>query len=78
MQVENAPKKSVRAALVKLGDKTSNVAAVGRSRPADWSPARCRAYVDWAEAVAAALPQALPEARAELARAVAAARLALG
>ena len=78
LQVENAPKKSARAALVKLGDKTSNVAAVGRSRPADWDAARCRAYVDWAEAVAAALPQALPEARAELARAIAATRLALG
>ncbi len=71
LQIANAPKKSARAALVKLGDKASNVRAVGLSRPAGWDAARCRAYVDWAEAVADALPWPLVEARAELARAVA-------
>lgn len=71
LQVVSAPKKSERAALVKLGDKASNVRSVGRSRPLDWEDARCRAYLDWAEAVAQGLAPALPEARTELARAIA-------
>lgn len=78
LQVETAPRKTERAALVKLGDKTSNVRAVGRSRPVAWDLARCRAYVDWAEDVAAALPWPLGAARAELAGAIAEARRALG
>ena len=78
LQVINAPKKSDRAALVKLGDKASNVRAVGLSRPKDWDLARCQAYLDWAGAVAAGLPQALPEARAELALAMAGTRARLG
>ncbi|MCA0270756.1 MAG: HD domain-containing protein [Proteobacteria bacterium] len=78
LQVANAPKKSERAALVKLGDKTSNVRSVRLSRPEDWDTARCRAYLDWAEAVAAGLVHALPAARAELADEVAATRRQLG
>lgn len=78
LQVITAPKKSERAALVKLGDKASNVRSVGRSRPEDWDLPRCRAYVDWAGAVAAGLPQALPDAREELALAMAETRARLG
>jgi (p)ppGpp synthase/HD superfamily hydrolase len=78
LQVSSAPQKSERAALVKLGDKASNVRAVGQSRPVHWSHARCHAYVDWAESVTVALPWPLPEARAELAAQIAAARVELG
>ncbi|MCB1630144.1 hypothetical protein [Albidovulum sp.] len=78
LQIASAPKTSARAALVKLGDKASNVRAIGRSQPVHWDAARSRAYVDWAEAVADALPWPLAEARAELARVVAQTRRRLG
>jgi (p)ppGpp synthase/HD superfamily hydrolase len=78
LQIAHAPKKSERAALVKLGDKASNVRSVGRSRPEHWDLARCRAYLGWAEAVVAGLPQALPGARAEFAEAVRLTRAQLG
>ncbi|MCB2130541.1 MAG: bifunctional (p)ppGpp synthetase/guanosine-3',5'-bis(diphosphate) 3'-pyrophosphohydrolase [Rhodobacteraceae bacterium] len=78
LQVLNAPLKSRAAALVKLGDKASNVRAVGASRPVDWSHARCHDYVDWAEKVADGLPWPLPGARAELAARIAATRAELG
>lgn len=74
LQVLHAPSKSPRAALVKLGDKTSNVISIGRSRPVDWDTRRCLIYVAWAEEVAAALPGAVAEARAELAQAAQATR----
>jgi (p)ppGpp synthase/HD superfamily hydrolase len=72
LQVANAPGKSPRAALIKLGDKTSNVRAIGTSPPVHWNSARSRAYLDWAEAVCAALPAGHASARAELAEALAA------
>lgn len=74
LQRTNAPRKSPRAALVKLGDKTSNVRAIGISPPVHWDTARARAYLDWAEAVCAALPPGHASARAELAEALAATR----
>lgn len=78
LQIVNAPEKSERAALVKLGDKASNVRSVGRTRPEDWDLARCHAYLDWAGAVAAGLVHTLPEARAELALAMVETRERLG
>jgi (p)ppGpp synthase/HD superfamily hydrolase len=36
-QVENAPKKSREAKLVKLADKISNVRTISSSPPPDWS-----------------------------------------
>ena len=36
LQVENAPKKSVRAQAIKLADKISNLRAILASPPADW------------------------------------------
>jgi GTP diphosphokinase / guanosine-3',5'-bis(diphosphate) 3'-diphosphatase len=53
LQVEQAPKKSVRARLLKLADKISNVRSLATSPPADWDLARALDYVDWAEAVVA-------------------------
>lgn len=74
LQIAHAPWKSPAACLVKLADKTSNVTAIGLSPPEDWSAARRLAYLDWAEAVVAALPHGPGEARAAFAEAVAAAR----
>jgi guanosine-3',5'-bis(diphosphate) 3'-pyrophosphohydrolase len=51
LQVEHAPKKSVRARLLKLADKISNLRSLATSPPADWDRARALEYVDWAEAV---------------------------
>lgn len=70
MQLVNAPGKSPRAALVKLGDKTSNVTSL-ITNPPDWPTARKAAYVAWAAEVVALLPhlpdRALAEFRAALA-----------
>ncbi|MCU9847443.1 HD domain-containing protein [Defluviimonas sp. WL0024] len=78
LQIVHAASKSPRAALVKLGDKTSNVRSVAASRPVGWSLDRCCAYVDWAEAVVAALPEAPEAAQVEFLAAVAAARRTFG
>lgn len=59
LQVVNAGHKSVGAALIKLADKLSNVAEIGREPPMHWDEARMLAYVEWAETVVAGLP-ALP------------------
>ena len=56
MQIINAAKKSDAACLIKLADKSSNVAAIGSSPPADWSAERKRDYVVWARTVIAHLP----------------------
>ena len=60
-QVENAPHKSNDASLVKLADKTSNVGAIGKSPPADWSLERRLAYISWADEVVERLPFAPKE-----------------
>ena len=60
-QVENAPHKSNDASLVKLADKTSNVGAIGKSPPADWSLERRLAYISWADQVVERLPFAPKE-----------------
>ena len=55
-QIENAPKKSPVAALIKLADKSSNVGALADSPPEDWSLERRLEYVKWATKVVEALP----------------------
>jgi guanosine-3',5'-bis(diphosphate) 3'-pyrophosphohydrolase len=52
-QVELAAKKSPRAKLLKLADKTSNLRAIAASPPPDWSVTRKIEYVAWARSVAA-------------------------
>jgi (p)ppGpp synthase/HD superfamily hydrolase len=54
-QVENAPKKSREAKLIKLADKISNVRAVANSPAPDWSVERRLEYVEWAKSVVAGL-----------------------
>ncbi len=55
LQVEHAAEKSPRAALLKLADKTSNLATMAVSPPANWGMSRRLEYVQWARDVAAGL-----------------------
>ena len=51
LQVVNAPKKSVRAQVIKLADKVSNVRSILASPPAGWDVERKRDYFEWAKQV---------------------------
>ena len=51
LQVENAPKKSVRAQMIKLADKISNLRSILFAPPADWDFERKREYFAWARQV---------------------------
>lgn len=55
LQIEHAPHLSLRAQLVKLADKISNIRAVTEAPPADWSLDRRLEYLDWTECVVAGL-----------------------
>jgi (p)ppGpp synthase/HD superfamily hydrolase len=57
LQVENAYRKSPEAALVKLADKSSNVGALAKSPPAEWSLERRLQYIVWAIQVVSKLPK---------------------
>jgi hypothetical protein len=50
-QVENAGKKSHKAKLIKLADKTSNLRTIAISPAADWSVKRRLGYIEWAKSV---------------------------
>jgi (p)ppGpp synthase/HD superfamily hydrolase len=50
-QVESAHKKTNRAKLLKLADKTSNLRALVSSPAPDWSVRRRLEYIDWARQV---------------------------
>jgi (p)ppGpp synthase/HD superfamily hydrolase len=52
-QVEKTPSKSVRARLLKIADKTSNLHSIALSPPSGWDAERRTDYVIWAEAVVA-------------------------
>jgi (p)ppGpp synthase/HD superfamily hydrolase len=51
LQVEKVSKKSKRARLVKLADKTSNLRSLALSPPVDWNNKRADEYVSWSEKV---------------------------
>src|SRR5262249_6933038 len=53
LQVETVAKKSRRAKMLKLADKTSNLRSLVTSPPTDWDLARKREYFQWAKAVVA-------------------------
>ena len=55
LQVANASKKSPRAKLLKLADKTSNLRSIAHSPPEDWDTARKQEYINWATEVVAGL-----------------------
>lgn len=54
-QVESAHKKSARAKMLKLADKTSNLRALVASPALGWSVSRRLEYIKWARGVAAGL-----------------------
>jgi (p)ppGpp synthase/HD superfamily hydrolase len=60
LQVANATKKSPRARLLKIADKTSNLRSLVASPPATWNRARLLAYVAWGEDVVARIRGANP------------------
>ena len=51
LQVKNTPHKSVRAKMLKIADKLSNVKAIMNRPPQNWPPERKREYFDWAKQV---------------------------
>jgi (p)ppGpp synthase/HD superfamily hydrolase len=53
LQIETTPHKSVKARLLKIADKTSNLRALAMSPPAGWDIERRDDYIRWAEAVVA-------------------------
>ncbi len=55
LQVVNAPKKTDRAKLLKLADKTSNLRSMANSPPKDWSLELQQEYLEWALKVAEGL-----------------------
>src|SRR5258705_10480698 len=65
LQVENAPKKSVRAQTIKLADKISNLRSMLFSPPAGWDLVRRREYFIWAQRVVDGLSSPNPILKAE-------------
>lgn len=59
-QIEHASELSEEAALIKLGDKISNVLDVTDNPPSNWSVESRREYFDWAEAVINNCPKTNP------------------
>lgn len=60
LQIEHAAELSPDVALIKLGDKISNVIDVTDTPPKHWGKKRRREYFDWAEAVVNNLPKVNP------------------
>ena len=48
IQIANAPKKSPRAKILKLADKTSNLRSIAKSPPKNWDSSRKAEYINWA------------------------------
>jgi guanosine-3',5'-bis(diphosphate) 3'-pyrophosphohydrolase len=55
LQIEHAPKLSVRAQVIKLADKISNFRSILFTPPADWDYERKRQYFDWGKRVVDAM-----------------------
>lgn len=68
LQVQNAPHKSVRAQVIKLADKISNLRSLLSSPPATWNAERKREYFTWARRVVNALSAPNPILKAEFDR----------
>jgi (p)ppGpp synthase/HD superfamily hydrolase len=68
LQVSGAPHKSVRAQVIKLADKISNLRSLLASPPAAWSTERKREYSAWAQRVVGALSEPNPILKAEFDR----------
>jgi len=76
-QVQNAGRKSDKAKLIKLADKTSNLRALASSPAADWSIERRLEYIEWAKSVVAGLRGTSPWLEQQFDEAVAVAERSL-
>jgi GTP diphosphokinase / guanosine-3',5'-bis(diphosphate) 3'-diphosphatase len=68
LQIVNADQKSVRAQVIKLADKVSNLRAILSSPPSDWTVQRKREYFEWAKQVVDGLTAPNPKLKAEFDR----------
>jgi len=65
LQVEHAPHKSVRAQMIKVADKISNLRAMLKSPPAGWDLQRRKEYAIWADRVVSGLTAPSPRLMTE-------------
>jgi len=65
LQIEHAPKLSVRAQVIKLADKISNLRSILSSPPPDWDYERKRQYFEWGKKVVDGLSAPNPILKAE-------------
>ncbi len=65
LQIEHAPKLSVRAQVIKLADKISNLGSIISSPPPDWDYDRKKQYFEWAKQVVDGLSAPNPILKAE-------------
>ena len=65
LQVEHAPHKTVRAQMIKLADKISNLRAMLNSPPEGWDLQRRKEYVIWADRVVSGLTAPSPRLMGE-------------
>jgi guanosine-3',5'-bis(diphosphate) 3'-pyrophosphohydrolase len=65
LQIEHAPKLSVRAQTIKLADKISNLRSILSSPPADWDYERKKQYFEWGKRVVDGLTTPNPILKAE-------------
>lgn len=68
LQIVHAPQLSVRAQVIKLADKISNLRGIIISQPADWSDQRKREYFGWAKKVVDGLSEPNPVLKTEFER----------
>lgn len=68
LQIEHAPKLSVRAQTIKLADKIANLRSLLTSPPPDWDYERKRQYFDWGKSVVDGLSQPNPILKAAFER----------
>ena len=54
LQIQEAPRKTLRARMIKIADKTANLRSIADSPPLGWSTRRKQEYVAWARQVVAA------------------------
>ena len=65
LQIVNAPKKSVRAQVIKIADKIANMRSILASPPTHWDLDRKLRYFEWARQVIDGLSSPNPQLKAE-------------
>jgi guanosine-3',5'-bis(diphosphate) 3'-pyrophosphohydrolase len=67
LQIQNAPKKSVRAQIIKLADNIANMRSILSSPPTHWDQERKKQYFEWSKRVVDALSHPNPILKGEFA-----------